>query len=257
MKIAIAQIECQPGDTSQNLDRMTEFVRRAGREECQAVVFPEMSDVGYLPEKFAECAQAWPGPAIDILSQAASEQSIAVIAGLSEREGESIFNSLAFIDSKGQLAGKYRKVHLYSPPPASEAIHCEPGVEAAAVRYGEWDWGLSICYDLRFPELFRRPAAAGAPIWVNVAAWPSARPTHWDYLSRARAIENQAFFIAANRAGCDGPFRFLGHSRIISPMGELLAEAGDGEEMITAEIDMQQVEAFRQKVPALADRVWR
>lgn len=257
MKIAIAQIECQPGEPTRNVDRMIDFVRQAGEAACDAVVFPEMSDVGYLPEKFAESAQPWPGPTVDRMAQAAKDHSIAVIAGLSELSGESVFNALAFFDADGQLAGKYRKVHLYSPPPASEAVHCEPGVEATAVRYREVDWGLSICYDLRFPELYRRPAAAGAPIWVNVAAWPSARPTHWDYLSRARAIENQAFFIAANRAGSDGPFKFLGNSRIISPMGELLAEAGAGEEMITAELDLAQVEAFRRKVPSLADRVWR
>ncbi|TWT66882.1 (R)-stereoselective amidase [Posidoniimonas polymericola] len=257
MKIAIAQLECRPGSPSENVDRMGDFVRQARRQECDAVVFPEMSDTGYLPEKFHESAQTWPGPAIDQLSAAAADQSVAVVAGLSERDGYSIYNSLAFITADGQLVGKYRKVHLYSPPPASEAVHCAPGSEASGVRYEGVDWGLSICYDLRFPELYRRPAAAGSQIWINVAAWPSVRPTHWDYLSRARAIENQAFLVAANRAGSDGPFKFLGNSRIISPMGELLAEAGAGEEMIAAEIDLGLVEAFRKKVPSLADRVWR
>lgn len=257
MKIAIAQLDCRTGDPDHSLVRMVRMVGDARQAGCDVVVFPEMSDTGYWPEKFSAAALPWPGPAVDRLAEAAAEQSIAVVAGLSELDGGAVYNALAFLDADGRLLGKYRKMHLYSPPPASEHAYCRPGVEPTAVRCLGVDWGLSICYDLRFPELYRLPAISGAQVLINVAAWPVARPTHWDYLTRARAIENQAFFVAANRAGTDGPFKFLGGSRVVSPMGELLAEAGREEQLITAELDLSEVDSFRTKVPALADRVLR
>lgn len=257
MRIAIAQIDCRPGDVGYNVEHMVGFVHQAKAAGCALVVFPEMSDTGYWPEKFAACAGQWPGAAQDRLSGIAAELSIAIAAGLSEREGESVYNSLAFFDADGRLVGKYRKTHLYSPPPASERDFCTAGCEGVRVNYRGFDWTLSVCYDLRFPELYRLPVCAGSQVLINVAAWPVKRPAHWDVLTRARAIENQAFFIAANRAGSDGPFKFLGHSRIITPMGDLLAEAGAAEQLITADIDPALVNKFRDTVPALADRVFK
>jgi len=254
MKVAIAQIDCQAGDVSANVAHMVDFVRRAQDASCQLVVFPELSDTGYWPKKFACCAEPWPGPAYDALSSAAAEHCIAVAAGLSERAGESIYNSLAFFDSTGQLISKYRKIHLFSCAPANEAEYFAAGDGFVVVDYGGIRWGLSICYDLRFPELYRLLTTAGAQVLINIAAWPTARPTHWDYLSRARAIENQAFVVAANRAGKDGPFRILGHSQFVTPMGETIAKAGADEQLLAAEIDLSLVEEFRATIPALADR---
>lgn len=254
MKIAIAQIECQPGDIAANISHMVQSVELAQEEGCQLVVFPELSDTGYWPEKLAEYAKPWPDPAYEALRAASAEHSIAVVAGLSERVGVSIYNSLVFFDTSGELTGKYRKIHLFSPPPASEPKYCTPGSDISLVDFGGIRWGLTICYDLRFPELHRILTIDGAQVLLNVAAWPAARPTHWDHLTRARAIENQAFVVAANRVGSDGPFQFHGHSRVVSPTGELLAEAGEDEELLVAEIDTSLIEAFRSTIPALADR---
>lgn len=253
MKVAIAQIDCQPGEVEANLAHMVSYVSRAREASCQLVVFPELSDTGYWPEKFAACAEPWPGETFNALSNAAAEHSIGVVAGLSERAGESVYNSLAFFGPAGELLGKYRKTHLYSPPPASEAEHFAAGEQIEVVEFGGIRWGLSICYDLRFPEVYRLLSASGAEVLLNIAAWPIARPTHWDYLTRARAIENQAFVVAANRTGQDGPFRMLGQSRIVTPMGETLAAADAGEQMLVGDIDLALVEEFRSKLPALTD----
>ena len=116
-------------------------------------------------------------------------------------------------------------------------------------------WGLSICFDLRFPELYRAMALGGAQVLVNCSAWPETRREHWDILSRARAIENQAWFIGVNRAGEDNGVRFCGLSRIVDPRGRLVAEAGPEEEiLIVAEIDREAVRGWRDRFPALASR---
>lgn len=254
MKIAIAQIECQPGDIAANTSHMVQSVELAQERDCQVVVFPEMSDTGYWPEQLAAKSEPWPDPAYEALRAASAEHSIAIMAGLSERVGVSVYNSLVYFDPRGELSGKYRKIHLFSPPPAQEPRHYTPGSDISLVAFGGLRWGLTICYDLRFPELYRVLTIDGADVLLNVAAWPAARPTHWDYLTRARAIENQAFVVAANRVGSDGPFQFHGHSRVVSPMGEVIAEAGEDEELLVAELDPSLIESFRSTIPALADR---
>ena len=254
MKVALAQIDCEFGEVTANVTHMVDSVRKAAADGCQLVAFPEMSDTGYWPQRFAECAQPWPGVAYDALAAAAAENSIAIAAGLSERAGEGVYNSLAFFGTTGALVGKYRKTHLFSPLPASERVYCVAGDEFVAVEYGGIVWGLSICYDLRFPEIYRALTDAGAQVLINVAAWPDARGSHWDHLSRARAIENQAFVLAATRAGSDGPFQFLGHSRVVTPMGDLLVEAGADEQLLVADLDLDLIGQFRNTIPALHDR---
>jgi predicted amidohydrolase len=233
---------------------MVDIARQAADRGCQVIVFPEMSDTGYVPERFHEWAQPWPGVSFDALASAAAESSIAILAGLCERAGERIYNSLAFFGTAGELIGSYRKIHLFSASPGSETAVCTPGDEVQVCDFAGVRWGLSICYDLRFPELYRQLSANGAMVLVNVAAWPATRPTHWDYLTRARAIENQAFVIAATRAGKDESITMLGRSRVVAPMGDLIVEAADQEELIVADLELSLVENFRNTIPALNDR---
>lgn len=198
--------------------------------------------------------------------------------------GGVIFNSLAVFDAGGELVGHYRKAHLFvagtagtadesacfnpapgSPPGSSPGNVTERGASASGgvgeggveriVELHGLRHGLSVCYDLRFPELYRRLAAGGADVLVNVTAWPNARPTHWDILSRARAVENQAYFVGAARVGCDGGIQMNGRSRIVDPRGEVVAEgSADRVELVVGEIDAAHVAAFREEVPALAAR---
>jgi predicted amidohydrolase len=114
--------------------------------------------------------------------------------------------------------------------------------------------GLAICYDLRFPEQFRAYALAGARLALLCAEWPNPRLAHWQTLLRARAIENQFFVVACNRVGSSAGTSFFGHSCVIDPWGEVLAEGGDGEELVTAVLDLHRVEEARARIAALADR---
>ena len=255
MKIALAQIECAVGDVPANCCKIKQFVSQAAAKGCSLVVLPEMADTGYDTAVIPRTAQPWPGPAYDCLAAAAREYSIHIIGGLSEREGQHIYNSIGVFGPDGGLLARYRKMHLFTPEPACEDRCFSAGSEAVVQQIAGVGVGLSICYDLRFPELYRLLALRGARVLIHCTAWPASRAEQWDHLTRARAIENQAFFVGVDHAGADGPIAFCGHSRIVAPRGIIVAEAPSREEqLICGEIDMTQVDEFRREVPALASR---
>jgi len=258
MKIGLAQINCVPGDLEANSLKMSSFIKRAARAGCRVVLFPEMSDTGYVPEVIRETAQRWPGAPVDALRQSACDHSVYLIAGLSERDGSSIFNSIAVISPEGEIIAKYRKIHLFSAAPIHEDRCFTAGSKIAIVQIDGFQFGLSICYDLRFPDLYRAMALKGADVLLNCTAWPAARSSHWDYLSRARAIENQCYFIGVDRAGADKDFKFNGGSRIVEPYGDICVQAEAGSEMlVTGEIDQKKISSFREAIPAFREAAYK
>ena len=255
MKIGLAQIDCVVGDLESNCARFSGYASRAKAEGCDVVIFPEMSDTGYVPSAIRQCAQSWSGPAFAAARSAAAENAISLICGISEREEGTIFNTVAFLDAAGELRGKYRKTHLFSAPPVREDDIFAAGSELPVVVPGGLKWGLSICYDLRFPELYRALTLEGAQALLNCSAWPASRAAHWDCLTRARAIENQAFFVGVGRVGIDGGLKMNGHSRVVTPRGEILCEGdGESEELLVAELDLALMDEFRNEIPALSSR---
>lgn len=275
MRVALAQIDCTPGDVAANVRTMLECIRDAAGQRCDAVWFPELSDTGYVLSQIPEIACAWPGHAHDALAAAAKRCQIVVGAGLSERVGDRIFNSLAVFNPAGQRIGHYRKAHLFAAGEVNEAACFTPapapapgsnsgsdtgrrsGLRPDADHFPLADFhvGLSICYDLRFPELYRQRTADGATALINATAWPAARSSHWDILTRARAIENQCYFLGVGRVGEDEGLRFAGRSRVVTPTGDLLAEASATEpELLIADLDPKAVTNFRDAVPALGAR---
>lgn len=256
MKIALAQIDCDIDDVTANCEKFSAYCQRAAESKCDLVVFPEMSDTGYQLERVAQTASSWPeGRPFQTLQAAAREHKTHIIAGLSERVGNQIYNSLAVLGPSGDLLQRYRKTHVFTPAPVHEDKYIAPGESFGLVEIGEFRVGLSICFDLRFPEIYRALTNDGATLLVNCAAWPALRNQHWDYLTRARAIENQAFFVAVDRVGHDGDLHFNGNSRVISPYGDVEQSASpDMEEIVIAELDIQEVEAFRNAIPALRCR---
>lgn len=255
MKIGLAQIDCALGDLSSNCAKFAEYASRAKLQGCDIVIFPEMSDTGYEPAVIAGCAAPWPGPSLDAASAAAADNSINLICGISERTEHAIYNTMAFLNSSGQLLGKYRKTHLFSSAPIYENKIFTPGNELTLLQLDGVSWGPTICYDLRFPELYRALTLEGAELLLNCAAWPAARPTHWDCLTRARAVENQAFFVGVDRVGTDRELKMHGHSRVVTPRGDILCEGtGDKEELLVADIDVALIEEFRNAIPAMSAR---
>jgi omega-amidase len=256
MKIAVAQISCSLGDPEANLRKVHDFSRQAKAVGAGIIVFPEMTDTGYAMPVIQKHAGDWKTGFVPGLQQIARELSIAIVSGVSERDGSSIYNSQVLIDAKGGVAAKYRKTHLYAVDPVEEQTCFAAGNSFANFDLGNLKFGFSICYDLRFPEMFRKLVTEqNVGAFIISSAWPFPRLEHWCVLAQARAIENQAYVIASNRVGKDDDLWFCGSSAIIDPRGVVIAAASaDREELIHAELSQELVRSVRQRVQSLGHR---
>lgn len=256
MKVAAAQISCALGDFGTNLRKVREFVALAKKSGAELIVFPEMADTGYSMPVIQKYARPWKEGAVSELQNIAKENSIAVVAGISDRDSNSIFNAQAIVNAKGQVLAKYRKTHLVTAAPLDERVCLSPGSEFVTTKMGDFNVGLSICYDLRFPEMARTLVVKhGANVIVNSSAWPMVRVEHLRILALARAVENQSYFIIANRVGTDDGVTFCGSSIIVDPTGKILAAASpDREELIQADILEQVIADVRNRVTVFAHR---
>jgi predicted amidohydrolase len=265
MKIAAAQISCVLGDFSANLDKIRDFAALAKKSGAELVVFPEMIDTGYSMPVIQKHARTWNEGAASELTKMAVENSMAIVAGISEREGASIFNTQVLVNAKYEELAKYRKTHLVTAAPLDERVCLSPGNEFVTCGIGPpcqksgvrpFVVGLSICYDLRFPEMARTLVVEhGANVIVNSSAWPVVRAEHLRILALARAVENQSYLIIANRVGTDDGVTFCGSSLIVDPSGAILAAAStDREELIEAEISEPFIADVRNRVSVFAHR---
>jgi omega-amidase len=256
MKVAVAQISCELGEPGTNLSKVRDFSQRAKEAGAQLIVFPEMTDTGYSMPVIQKHASHWKNGFVCGLQEIARQLSIAIVSGVSERDGSSIYNSQVLVDANGDIVAKYRKTHLYAVAPVEEQTCFAPGDAFASFALGGLCFGFSICYDLRFPEMFRKLVSdqkVGA--FIISSAWPFPRVEHFRVLAQARAIENQSYVIASNRVGGDGDLWFCGSSAIIDPRGVVIAAASaDREELIHADLSQELVRSVRQRVESLAHR---
>ena len=256
MKIAVAQISWSLGDSEANLAKVHDLSRTAKDVGAELIVFPEMTDTGYSMSVIQKYAGHWKSGFVPGLEEIASELSIAIVSGVSERDGSSIYNSQVLVDAKGDIVAKYRKTHLYAVAPVEEQTCFAPGDSFASFELGELRFGFSICYDLRFPEIYRKLVTEqNVGALLISSAWPFPRVEHWCVLAQARAIENQAYVIASNRVGKDEDLWFCGSSAIIDPRGVVIAAASaDREELIQADLSQELVDSVRQRVQSLGHR---
>lgn len=255
MKVALAQMACRLGDVAYNCRTISRLIAQAASSDCDVVIFPETADTGFETTVIRQCASTFTGDPSLALRRGASENQVYVLCGVTERTDRGIYNALAVFTPDGHLLSIYRKIHLINSPPFNEGECFLPGCLPVVVEINGLRWGLTICYDLRFPELFRHLVLSGAQVLVVCAAWPAFRPMHWDILTRARAIENQAYVLAVDRVGTDAAITYAGRSRIISPSGEIEAEGGnDTEELVIGEINPITVQSLREIQPTLAAR---
>ena len=248
-KAASVQFDITLGDVDANLSYVLSKIEKLSKEGVKLIVLPEMWSTGYAWRKLGKLSERTP----EILQELkkASGKGTVIIGSIPEKDGEGIYNTAYVIDS-GRVTGRYRKIHLFSP--MKEDYFLKAGNEPLVCNTSVGNIGVLICYDVRFPELARRLTLDGAEILVVPAEWPHPRLDHWRTILKARAIENQLFVIAANRCGKQGVVRFCGNSMIVNPWGEVISEAGEGEETITAEIDLNLVTRYREEMPALKDR---
>src|SRR5882757_567616 len=256
MKIAAAQISCALGDFNANLRKIRDFAALAKKSGADLIVFPEMVDTGYSLPVIQKHAKKWDEGAVPELQKNANEISIGIVAGISDRDGASIFNAQVLVNALGEVVAKYRKTHLVTAAPLDERVCLSPGNEFVSCKIEKFTVGLSICYDLRFPEMARTLVVKrGANVIVNSSAWPVVRAEHLRILALARAVENQSYFIIANRVGTDDGVTFCGSSLIIDPSGAILAAASPNrEELIGAEISEQVIADVRNRVTVFAHR---
>jgi omega-amidase len=256
MKIAAAQISCAPGDLQANLAKVADFSARARKAGTQLIVFPEMVDTGYSMPAIQKHATSWSEGAVPKLQAVAKELSLAIVAGVSDRDGSRIYNGQVFIDMHGKVIGKYRKTHLVTAAPLDERPYVTAGDAFTSCEIDKFNVGLTICYDLRFPEVCRALAVEQqVNVFVNSSAWPFPRVEHLRILALARAIENQSYLILANRVGTDDGVTFCGTSAIIDPYGAIVAAALiDREELIQAEISEDVIKSVRSRMAVFDHR---
>jgi predicted amidohydrolase len=256
MKIAAAQIACVPGDVKANIAKVREFSARAKESGAELVVFPEMTDTGYSMPTIQKYATSWREGAVPELKRIAKEFSIAIISGVSERDGASIYNSQVFVDENGEIVAKYRKTHLVTAVPLDERKCFKAGNAFASCKVDKFNLGLSICYDLRFPEMCRTLAVEhDVNVIITSSAWPLVRVEHLRILTLARAIENQSYLILANRVGTDDGVILCGTSAIVDPYGAIVAAASvDREELLQAEISAEVIGSVRNRMAVFVHR---
>lgn len=256
MRASLIQIAVDEGESvaSRRL-RVASLVRdQAGAD---LVVLPELWTTGaFAFEEFGREAEPLEGPTYEIMAKAASDAGVWLHAGsIPERTPDgTLYNTSLFFSPSGDLAASYRKIHRFGFD-KGEAVLMGRGEELVTVRLPDTTVGVATCYDLRFPELFRGLVDAGAETLVIPAGWPERRRAHWTLLAQARAVENQAFVLACGTAGTHAGVPQAGHSIVVDPWGEVLAEAGAEEEILTVEFDPGKVATTREQFPALKDRV--
>jgi predicted amidohydrolase len=256
MKIAAAQISCALGDFDANMQKIRDFVGYAKKSGVELVVFPEMIDTGYSMPVIQKHARPWKDGAFKRLQEIAQQNSIAIVAGISDRDRDSVFNAQVLVSATGEVVAKYHKTHLVTAAPLDERVCLSPGNEFVSCRMNNFNIGLSICYDLRFPEMARTLVIKhGAEVIINSSAWPIVRAEHLRILAVARAVENQCYFIIANRTGTDDGVTFCGSSLIVDPSGKTLGVASaDREELIQAEISQEMIAKTRSRITVFAHR---
>ncbi len=255
-RLAVAQMDSGASE-EKNLARMRSMTKEAAEAGADLILFPEHAV--YLGEDMAGHAQTAEGAYVRELAAIAAENHIYLHCGsFSEKSvDEKPYNTSFFFDKEGNLTASYRKLHLFEADiPGGASVK-----EANGVRAGErpvlvdTDFakvGFAICYDLRFPELFHYMAEEGAELLflpANFTAETGA--AHWECLLRARAIENTCYVMAAGQIGQKPEFHAYGHSMIIDPWGEILAEAGEEEGLIFADFDSEKIKETRRKMPSL------
>lgn len=256
--ITLVQMNCELGAPAANFARAEAYVTEAARRRSQLVVLPELWSTAYDLENASDHAAPLAQRAGDpgwfgVLAEWAQRHQIWLTGSLLEAHTDGRFyNCMAVYGPNGELAGAYRKIHLFRL--MDEEVYLAPGQAPVLLDLPWGKTGLAICYDLRFPELFRGYALQGARLMLLPAEWPHPRREHWRTLLRARAIENQCFVAACNRVGSSKGSGFFGSSAVIDPWGETLVEGGEAEMLLTTMVDLAQTDGARQRIPVFADR---
>lgn len=234
---------------TERLDRIGRLLDEA--EEADLIVLPELWRVGYANfAQYGHRAEALDGDTAHFLRKEARKRRAYLLGGtLLERDGQRLYNTAVLFDPEGTLVASYRKTHLLAYHSQERAL-LDPGGDRCVIETPIGTLGIAICYDLRFPDLFGAMSRAGAEIFLVPAAWPRTRREAWEALSRARAVENQAYVIACGTAGPNA----LGQSTVVDPWGVQTAGLGTREGVLSTRIDLQALRGYRAEFTAWRER---
>jgi len=255
MKVYGCQLDIVWEDKRANYLRVRKLIGGRNPEAGSLFVLPEMFSTGFSMNVPA-VQERVPSETETFLQQLAIEFRIYVMGGLVDKESDGEARNQAVVYSpEGRLLTRYSKVHPFTL--GGEAACYRAGTELSFFDWAGMRAALFICYDLRFPEIFRSAVRAGAQLFIVIANWPVKRAGHWVTLLQARAIENQAYVVGVNRSGTDPKFTYPGCSMVVDPHGNVVAELGKEEGIIEATVDLLEVESWRKEFPALQDMHWK
>ncbi|UDI77888.1 carbon-nitrogen family hydrolase [Staphylococcus taiwanensis] len=250
MKIQVFQFYVEYGNAQKNEEKIKDWFETKLQQDTEVVVLPEMWNNGYALDELSEKADKELSRSFPFIQSLAQNYNVDVVAGsVSNIRNNNVYNTAFTVSKEGHRINKYDKVHLV--PMLKEPEYLEDGKtvpEPFKLSNGAIATQI-ICYDLRFPELLRYPPRKGAQIAFYVAQWPTPRLNHWRNLLQARAIENDMFVIACNGTGNDGNTDYAGHSMVINPNGEILAELNEEEDSLICDIDLEEVTKQRENIP--------
>ena len=265
MTVSAIQITAVDGEKLATVEKMLGFLDIAGRRGSELVVLPEVwTGLGYSSEDaYLEIAEPIPGPTTDLLAAKARQYGMHIVGSMYEQDGNRFYNSSPLIGPDGKIIGKYWKTHLFDAPDRPdikrgirESDHVLAGTELPVFQTDPAKIGVSVCSDLRFPEVYRELALKGAEVIVCASAFLSPRFDHWEFFLRARATENQCWVVASGQYGVEpkSGIAFVGRSMIIDPWGTVVATASDEEGVITTEIDLNFADEVKRRYPLIAQR---
>ncbi len=258
IKVSALQMCSKIGDKTANFNKVESIVAQELERDVDFLVLPEVWTVGWSCEDFIKSAEVIQGSdTIKLLSSIAKDYNVNILGGSFIEKGidGKYYNTCPVINRRGELVTTYSKMHLYSYCGCTEGTYITVGQSPVMVKLDGVNIGLTICYDIRFPEIYRAYRSAGADLLVNMAAWGLKKPIPWEALTRARAIENQAYMIAVTQSGIIKENDWnIGHSRILDYVGETVAEIKDQMEgLMTCEIKFNDMYDYRNSCTILKD----
>ncbi|MGS0764922.1 carbon-nitrogen hydrolase family protein [Syntrophomonas curvata] len=250
-------------DKETNLGKAQAMIIQAHRQGAEMVVLPEVFNSPYQTALFPKYAEPYPGPTTEMLARLAREKRVLLVGGsiIEQDISGKLYNSSFVFDETGNLLARHRKIHLFDidlpgkvAVRESDTLHA--GDNITVVRHNKLCFGLMICYDCRFNELSRAMALEGAELLVIPAAFTAATgQDHWDMLMRSRAVDNQCYVVAASPArNPESSYQVWGHSMAVDPWGRIVAEAGETENIVYADLDFKLLQQIRQELPLLQHR---
>lgn len=254
MRLSLIQCNLVSAQPGKNLEQIKALLEKAAQDQPDVIILPEMWNTSYALKDVHDLADRYGEPGARAVGDMARRFGVNIVAGsVADRRDGQVYNTSYIFNRQGEEVDSYSKVHLFGL--MEEGNYLAAGASRVSFELDGVKCGIIICYDLRFPELARALALDGARILFIPAQWPQPRLHPWRTLIQARAMENQMFVVGVNRVGQEGKTVFFGQSLLVNPLGDVILQGSDKEEILTAEIDLAQVDKVRSHMTCFQDRV--